>query len=63
MGQHHDSLGSAILKSIAWALAWFATIKLADVQLIVSIVSGLMVGGLAAVNLWVTWRDKIRGRK
>ena len=62
MNQHHDSMGGTIVKSIAWVLAWFATIKAADVQVIVSIISGVMVGALAAVNLYVTWRDKVRGK-
>ena len=53
-------MGGTIVKSIAWVLAWFATIKAADVQMIVSIISGVMVGALAAVNLYVTWRDKVR---
>jgi len=60
MSDHQDTIWGAITKAILWAAAWFGTIKLADVQVVVSIVSGLCIGGLAALNLYVTWRDKVR---
>lgn len=51
------------VKTAAWFVAWFASIELADVQLVVSIISGVAVGLLAALNAWVTYRDKIKGDK
>lgn len=63
MNEHHDSIWIAIAKAIGWFAAWFTTVKIADVQVMVSILSGLLVGALAAANFYVTWRDKIRRRK
>ena len=60
MNDHQDTVWSAIGKAFLWAAAWFGTVKLADVQIVISIVSGLFIGGLAALNLYVTWRDKVR---
>ncbi len=45
---------------IAWVFAWLASIKLADVQLVVSIVGGLAVLMYTALNTYVLWRDKVR---
>lgn len=63
MNDSHDSVFTALLKPFLWVAAWIGTVQLADVQMIVSIVSGCIVGLLAMVNLYVTWRDKIRRRK
>ena len=35
----------------------------ADVQALAGILSALAVGGLAALNAYVLWRDRIRGRQ
>lgn len=48
-----------ITKTVAWVGAWLASIEAAQVQVWVAIVSGLAVGALAALNLWVTFRDKV----
>lgn len=63
MTNDSGSVWAAIGKAAAWIAAWFGTIKLADVQVMVSIISGLIVGGLALLNLIVTWRDKFKGKK
>lgn len=52
MGDNHDTFSGALLKAAAWVAAWFGAVKLGDVQLVVSIVSGCLVAALAAVNLW-----------
>jgi hypothetical protein len=56
-----DNVGPAIVKVASSILVWVASIKLADVQVVVAIVSGLVVAGYAATQWFVLWRDKIRG--
>lgn len=51
----HDHLGAAVMKTALWVVAWMGTVSLADVQIIVSILSGLAVGGLALRNLWLSF--------
>lgn len=63
MHNQHDTVSGEVARSVAWIMAWFGTVSLADVQLTVSIISGLLVGGLAGMNLYITWRDKVRRRK
>jgi hypothetical protein len=60
MTEGNGSMWVALVKAATWGAAWFGTIKLADVQVMVSIISGIIVGGLALLNLIVTWRDKFR---
>lgn len=50
-------------KVAVMALAWFGGIKLADVQILVAIFSGLCVGAYAALQFYVLWRDKVKDRK
>jgi len=52
----HDHLGAAVMKAALWIVAWMGTVSLADVQIIVSILSGLAVGLLALRNLWLSFR-------
>ena len=58
MSQHHDTIGGVLGKAAIWIGAWFGTVTLANVQLWVSIVSGGLVGALAAVNLYKALRRK-----
>lgn len=60
MNDQRDTMPAIAAKMTLWAMAWFGSFKLADVQIVVSIVSGLLVALLAALNFYVTWRDKIR---
>lgn len=60
MTNEHGSMWVALAKAVGWGAAWLATIKAADVQVTVSIVSGIIVGALALLNFIVTWRDKFR---
>jgi O-antigen/teichoic acid export membrane protein len=60
MSEQHDSVWLAVGKVLAVVAAWFGTIKLADVQALVAICSGLVVAGYAATQWWVLWRDKIK---
>lgn len=57
MNHDHDTLGAALGKTAALIAAWFGAVKLGDVQLVVSIISGSLVGLLAAVNLFRAVRD------
>lgn len=43
-------------KTALWIGAWIGTVTLADVQVVVSIVSGLLVGLLALRNLWLSFK-------
>lgn len=45
------------------ALGWVVSIELADVQLVVAILSGLVVIVFTALNTYVLWRDRIRGQR
>lgn len=55
-----DNVGPAIVKVASSVIGWVASIKLADVQVVVAIVSGLVVAGYAATQWFVLWRDKIK---
>jgi hypothetical protein len=57
-----DNVGPAIVKVASVILGWAASIQLADVQVVVAIVSGLVVAGYAATQWFVLWRDKIKGK-
>lgn len=56
MNHHQENVWEAIAKAAAWVAAWFGTVQLADVQVGVSIISGLAVGGLALRNLWLSFK-------
>jgi hypothetical protein len=60
MTEHHDSTVGLVAKTIVSIVAWFGAVKLADVQVMVAILSGLIVAGYAATQWYVLWRDKIR---
>jgi predicted membrane protein len=62
VNEPHDSAFAVVAKTLTVILAWFGTIKLVEVQQLVAIVSGLIVGGYAATQWFVLWRDKIRGK-
>ncbi len=44
---------------VAWVLSW----KLGDVQLLAGTFSAFAIGGVAVLNGYVVWRDKIASRK
>lgn len=56
-------VGAAVVKVGSSVLGWLASVKLADVQVFVAIVSGLVVAGYAATQWYVLWREKIKGRR
>lgn len=60
MTEQHDSVWAAVWKVAALALAWVGGVKLADVQVVVAILSGLCVAGYALLQAYVLWRDKIK---
>lgn len=57
------SPASIVGRILGYVLAWLGSWKLGDVQALAGIVSALAVGGLAALNAYVLWRDRIRGRQ
>jgi hypothetical protein len=63
MNDQHDSAWAAVGKVLTFALAWLGSWKLAEIQLLVGIVSGLIVAGFAATQWYVLWRDKIKGKR
>lgn len=50
MNNDHDTASAIVMKTLVLIAAWFGTIKLADVQLMVSILSGLAVFVVAVLN-------------
>ena len=64
MSDPHDSAPASIVVRIAgYVLAWLGSWKLGDVQALAGILSALAVGGLATLNAYVLWRDRIRHRQ
>ena len=59
MTEHHDSVWAAVGKTLASIGLWLGSVKLADVQVVVAIIGGLIVAGYAATQWYVLWRDKI----
>jgi len=52
-----------VCKNLAAICVWAGGVSLGNVQVAVSIVTGIIVGAYSAVNLYVLWRDKIKGRR
>lgn len=63
MSDHKDTQGEIVGRMVAAVLAWIGSITLADVQLVVAILSGCAVLTYTVVNTYVLWRDKIRGKQ
>lgn len=64
MNDHSDhSPASFIMRIAAYVLALLGSLELGDVQAVAGILSALAVGGLAALNAYVLWRDRIRVRQ
>lgn len=61
MNEPHDSWPTIVAKTLTTILAWFGSIKIAEWQSLVGIVSGLVVAGYAATQWYVLWRDKLKG--
>jgi hypothetical protein len=55
-----DSAGN-LFRNFAAVCVWIGGVSLGDVQVAVSIITGVIVGAYSAVNLYVLWRDKIKG--
>jgi hypothetical protein len=53
----------SVCKNLAAVCIWIGGVSLGDVQVAVSIITGIIVGAYSAVNLYVLWRDKIKDRK
>lgn len=60
--EHTDSVAAAVGKSAAVAAAWYGSVTLADVQTVIGIVSGLAVLVYTVINIYIAWRDKLRGK-
>jgi hypothetical protein len=58
----NDVMGQ-LCKNLAAVCVWVGGVSLGDVQVAVSIITGVIVGAYSAVNLYVLWRDKIRGKE
>jgi hypothetical protein len=56
-------VAQTIAKVLAWVFAWLLSVELADVQVTVSIVGGLVVLVYTALNTYVLWRDKVRKKR
>ena len=52
-----------IWKLLAMLAAYLGTFPLADIHLVVSILTGIVLGCLGALNFYVTWRDKVQRDK
>ncbi len=60
---HEDTMAETVIRMALVIAAWLGSIKLADVQALVAILSGLGVLGYTCLQAYVLWRDKIKGRK
>jgi hypothetical protein len=63
MTEHHDSTVGLVAKTIVSIVAWFGAVKLADVQVMVAILSGLIVAGYAGTQWFFLVRDRMKGKK
>ena len=61
--KHELSAGEVVARIVSVVLGWLASIQLADVQVAVSIISGLLVAAYTALNGYVLWRDKVRRKQ
>lgn len=48
------------MRNVAIIGAWLMGIEAADVQMTVSILTGILVGVYTAMNTYVLWRDRVR---
>ena len=62
MQEHQTGFWEAVLRMVMVVLAWSASIKLADVQAVVAILSGLGVLIYTGMQAHVLYRDRIRKR-
>jgi len=60
MQEHQSGFWEAVVRMIMVVLAWSASIKLADVQAVVAILSGLGVLIYTGMQAYVLYRDRIR---
>lgn len=58
----HDSIGATVAKVLTVIVLWFGGIKLGDIQAVIGILSGLAVGGYAALQAISLWRREFRDR-
>jgi hypothetical protein len=63
MTEHHDSTFGLVAKTLVSIVAWFGAVKLADVQVMVAILSGLVVAGYAGTQWFFLVRDRLKGKK
>ena len=63
MSRPDDTVSEVVARIVLVVLAWVGSIKLADIQAVVAILSGLGVLGYTGMQAYVLWRDKIRGRR
>ena len=58
---HLTALGAAF-KVGGFVLAWLGSWKVGELQALAGLLSALAVGGYAALQGYVLWRDKIKGQ-
>lgn len=61
MTDHQDTTGGVIVRVIGVILAWLGSLKLGDIQAFMAILSGMCVFVYTALQIYVLWRDKIKG--
>ena len=59
----HDSFLTVLAKTVGLGLLWLGGVKLADVQVLVGICSGLAVGAYAVLQFIALWRREFRGKR
>jgi ABC-type nickel/cobalt efflux system permease component RcnA len=47
----HDTLGPVLVKAVSWLAVWAGTVSIADLQPVISVISGALVGVLALINI------------
>lgn len=61
--QGHLTAFGAVIKVLGVVLAWLGSWKVGELQALAGLLSALAVGGYAALQAYVLWRDKIKGRE
>ena len=57
---HENSVWAVVGKSLLYAVSLIASLTISQIQAVVGLVSTMLIASVAAVNLYLLWRDKVR---
>lgn len=61
MNHPHQTAGESFLRVAGLVVAWITSVSLADVQLWVAILSGLMICFYTGMKIVLLWRERFQG--